>query len=182
MGYCINYLEFDGSESKSEIIAACEKDSKYRNAPLNEIRFLDKEFDSEQEARNYIMEVDTGFRDCIAVKYKTPVWNESVQDAHEKVSKMYKQYKSLVNTEITTLVPEKMIECKNCCSTLNRAYLDGFLCPVCHRDLRPESFQKKLQKAVEEYKQAGSEYEEAKKQSARKSKGFTWLVKIGYTV
>ena len=182
MGHCINYLEFDGSESKAEIIAACQEDSKYRNAPLNEIRFLDREFNSEREARDYISEIDNGCYDCIAVKYKTPVWNKSVQAAHEKACKRYTKYKSLVSTEITSLVSARMIGCKNCSSKLNREYLDGFLCPVCNKDLRPTTFQEKLRKAEEMYKQATSEYEEAKTRSAQKSKNFSWLVKIEYSV
>lgn len=138
---------------------------------------------SEDDAYKYIEEHDKGWYDCLAVRFRETVVpkTKAYADLVERLKAYREEYHQLVNKQhySTITVKSEFITCKNCGSKISVKYLHGNSCPVCGRDMRPESTQKRLlqmQNTLRDMEERKAEMEKKASEKAPKS----WLLKIEY--
>ena len=153
------------------------------------IEWIDKTFDSRDEAEDFVSNYGSHDYKQVAVKYK------SYEGCHVIPSKKYLSLKKR-EEELEAKYKEKSrklhyadvksdyISCKTCGSKLSTAYLHSNSCPLCYSDLRPVSTLSSIEAAKKAYKKAKTEAEnEWKKLEARFRKDkyeIRWFLKIEY--
>ena len=145
MGHEVRYWDFPVETSKETILEEindmCRYASDDRSNLPYEITFHSHCFNSREEAKAFIQSIDKEYNQ-IAVKYKV-VENFKPSKAFEALKaklftarKAYNELNSKFHFENHTATT---VGCKNCGSKLALSYLKGNKCPLCNRDLRPES-------------------------------------------
>lgn len=99
MGHAIKHLIFDSNTSAIAILDECNESANYDGAdyrdPIDRIRYIDKTFESREEAEKYIETADQGWYDQLAVKFKEPVLKpdtKAIKNEIEKLSQLRKEY------------------------------------------------------------------------------------------
>lgn len=159
------------------------------------IRWIDKTYESWDEARNNIEMMDDGDYCQLAVKYKEygtvdksklKKYNElstKCKEAHDKVDKLERtnHFKDLKSA---------YIGCPHCNSKINRevyvnkrTLMRANCCPVCGESMLKDTMLKQIEAAKEKHRklqdQAQAEYRKQQLKNKPKDK---WLVKIEYHV
>lgn len=131
-------------------------------------------------AEKAIEQNDRGWYDQLAVKFLEPVLgftDKKVEELRAKERTALDAYHAKDSVWAKGLKAE-YVSCKTCGSKLRRQYIQTNYCPLCRKDLRPES----TLKAVEAAKSRWHKAQEATKayidQHAKKN--VKWLVKIEY--
>lgn len=146
------------------------------------IRFYyEKEFNTYEEAEEYLYHLD-GWYVGAAVKYRN---YRDVKDTAE-ITRLRKQIK---DTRERSAAFEKshrvydfkadFIGCRKCNSKINRTYIRGNVCPICHADLRSQSILDKLkgyQDKIDELEKRIIQEQTKQKEKAQ----VLWLVKFEY--
>lgn len=192
----IEYLTYSGSRSQQYISDECnafaEKYSDSGKKLYNPIRFIDRVFDTYEEARNYIDTIDNGDYDQIAVKFKEAekfVSSSALLKLKERSESANKEYLDLDDRQYYSpdTVKSKFITCKKCGSKLAVSYLKRVIgrsanqCPVCWNDLRPQSVLERIAKLKEKgetLSKACRERELEERKKTNRNAPEQWLVKI----
>lgn len=192
MGHTICHRTYDEKVNKRkvqdewDIVVQHEDYQEGASGLPNPIRWIDKTFDSYDEAMEYIDKIDSGWYDQIAVKYRDysnikPT--KAYENLIEKRVKSIQKVRELNDTFYFQNAKVQNIGCKNCGSKLSLKYLRTNYCPLCKTDLRPESAIKRIETAKTNAKKAEKELEKAKKELERKQvkqAKIKWLVKVEY--
>lgn len=158
-------------------VAIADRGEGARGLP-GQIRWLGAVCDSEDEAHEYLRDMDSGDYDQLAVRFRRAAapsaklmeLRKKLQEAETTLCTMDKD----VHYSHTTT---KFVGCKKCGSSLAREYLKTNFCPMCHTDLRPQSTRDRIAKAREKVKKLQQQVQEEEKKNNQKGKLF-WLVKI----
>lgn len=191
MGHSVEFYDYSTKVSKGEIFADMDEIVIYNgddegHTGLNQnIRFYDNVcLDTREEAKNFIEKHDKGWCDQLAVKYKDcgPVNSKKLIDLKKQYDTTIEKIKKSKGFYFANH-KSKLITCKNCESKLAVSFLNTNNCPVCRKDLRPETEQARIDGL---YKKKGvledriqEEEQRLKKKQAKKGKEM-WLVKIEY--
>lgn len=163
----------------------------------NNIRWIDVVLNDYDEAMDYIEKHDRDNYDQLAVKYYVYpplVKSKTYETLKERAERLRARYNELKNNIHYKDVKAKFITCRFCDSKISVTVLADRLksyahwgnrneCPVCGRDLRPESTIELIEKARQNAEKAEKDLrDEEKKLKAKQRKNATikWLVKIEY--
>jgi hypothetical protein len=149
---------------------------------IPKIRWNDVVCESYEEAEKWIESHDSGWYDCLAVKYKEPVRDMVKPVKLVEIEKKISETGTLYHQRSSVLYPKartsEFIGCQNCGSRLASKYLNTNFCPVCKTDLRPETTLKAIHSAKARWEKAQEDKEEYIKKHSKKE--IRWLVKIEY--
>lgn len=150
---------------------------------MSKIRWLKRTpLDDVDAADEYLKKNDSGWYDCLAVRYKEPLDNAKLREAQRKVNAAWAKVRTMEQEKYVDFLKSQFISCKECGSKLNRIFLakPGMRvnkCPVCGAELRPKSMLDRIEKAKLAAKKAEMQYKEI----AQKSKSrIMWRVKIEF--
>ncbi len=203
MGHNIMHYTYKHNVNKRKV--QDELDSYVRHADWQEgasglpnpIRWLNVTLDSYEEAEKYIKEHDNDWYDQIAVMYyenhnlKPSKTYETLKERAERLNRRYMELRDKIHYAD---VKSKFITCRYCDSKISVAVLSGKLkswaywgkrnnCPVCGRDLRPESTLALIETAKKNAEKAAKDLKAEEKKLMEKQKKnaeIKWLVKIEY--
>ncbi len=150
---------------------------------VSPIRWLESVIcDTYEDAEKKIEELDKGWYDCLAVKYRVPKKNKAAEDASERVNEAHKAYNTLKEKVKSDFISAKstMAGCKKCKSSLNRRYLKSAICPVCGATMLSNTAIERLESAKARIAKAQANQQEVARKNAKKSSELMWLVKIEY--
>ena len=147
------------------------------------IRWLGNIIYSDREAAEHaIRDKDNGCYDQLAVKFfhYSPVKDKKTEELEAKIKEAYAE----LSRREQKLYPEQLtseyIGCKACGSRLSRSHLvrhRNNFCPVCGKDMRPESMLKSIEVARGRWNRAKEELRMHKQHGKADAR---WLVKIEY--
>lgn len=188
MGHCVDYLTFDLATSKSEITSSCNRravmDGDYHSSLNNSIRFIDKVYDSREEAENAIDKMDNGWYDQIAVKYRHgQAKGKSVDALKERHKAAFIKWQKADREYHFANAKAALITCQSCGGKIPNKYMrNKNYCPICNADMRPETVRSRIAKLKANYNALGEKLAEAERQASKKSNDIKWLVKIEYHI
>ena len=152
---------------------------------ISDIRYLNNAgiAKDRQEAEDIIKKRDMGWYDQLAVRFYSPNVKSLVNDKNlvalrAKQADAYKNYTDKNNVVYPMTRTSEFISCRSCKSSMNRLNIISNRCPVCGKDLRPETTLKSIEAAKAKWKKAekaANDYE-----LAHSKKEVMWLVKIEY--
>ena len=191
MGHAIDYLSFDYNTSRKAIYAECESyaaEDRDTHCPLEPIDYYDKQFNSREEAEEYIDKIDKHWYHQIAVSYRhqnnfKP--SKALEKLQHRKAKAYNDYCEAESAFHFKNHKSQTVGCSKCGSKLALAYLKRNTCPLCGSDLRPTTTLEKIAKLKSNYDKLCKEYK-AKEHEERmkniKKAELHWLVKIEYHI
>ena len=187
----INYLHFDYKTSRKAIYAECESEAARNrdySCPLDPIDYYDKQFNSEEEAKEFIDKIDKNWYHQIAVSYryqKDFKPSKALEKLKERLEKAHHDYYQAEGAFHFKSHKSQTVGCSKCGSKLALAYLKRNTCPLCGNDLRPTTTLDKIAKLKSNYDKLCKEYKakehEERMKSIKKAELY-WLVKIEYHV
>lgn len=134
-----------------------------------------------EEAEELIKRYDNGWYDQRAARYyePEPVFNnKTFASLKEKSTKMFDAYMDKDRVIWAKEQKAEYVSCRHCGSKLKRDLIRVNRCPVCGKDLRPESTLKAIEAAKKRYTESLSAV--TKYQEDHSPKSIKWLVKIEY--
>lgn len=151
----------------------------------NPIRWVDRVFDSYNDAYAYIEREDRNhWYNCMAVKYKdypTPKPSKSLADLNARVKAQQDNLNKIVNDSGIQHRTSEYIGCEKCGSKLKRTLLKGNKCPLCGEDLRSKTNLDRIANATAKLTKLREQYAEAYEAEQKKAKyEIRWLVKVEY--
>ena len=148
----------------------------------NRIRWLDslgifKDYD---EALKAIQRNDRHGYDQLAVRFYTyqKIQNRKIDELEEKVKAAQIAYTDKARHLWAKDGKSEFVGCKGCGSKLKRELISSNQCPLCFKDLRPETTLKAIRAAKERFDKAEKEMKDFK--YAKSPRRVNWLVKIEY--
>ena len=141
-----------------------------------------KPFDNENEAKNYINEMDRDFYGGYAVKfydYSKVKNTKKIDELKAKLDEISKKRDEYISTHHVKDFKASLIGCAKCGSKLSKQHLKSDKCPVCSADLRAESTLERIASFDNRIK----EHQEKITQETQKQKDkaeIKWLVKFEY--
>ena len=197
MGHAIEHFTFPEKTSKGLISA--ELNERVSAASWEEggsgldspIRWIDKVLPDYESALAYIQEIDRGWYDQIAVKFKQsePVKpTKKLQEMNIKLRELQQEYEMASRKVVAADFKSDFVGCKNCGSKINREYIKSNACPVCKYDMRSDTIKSNLTRMKERITKLRNEIKEeenklrAKQVNKEKKAPVYWLVKIEYHV
>lgn len=149
---------------------------------IGRIRWNEVLCENYDEAQKWIESHDSGWYDCLAVKFKSPIQEKEKSAKLKELDAKIKETYEIYDQRSSVLYPKtrtsEYIGCAACGSRLASKHLCSNKCPVCHADLRPETMLKSIATAKAKWDKA----QEARKEYVAKhsKKEIRWLVKIEY--
>ena len=138
---------------------------------------------SESDAYDYIEKHDKGWYDCLAVRFRETVVPKSKAYAElvERLNSYREDLHQLTTKQhySTTTVKSEFVTCKQCGSKIAVRFLRGNNCPVCGRDMRPESTLKRILQMQNTLRDMEERKAEMEKKASEKAP-LSWLLKIEY--
>lgn len=140
--------------------------------------------ENKDSARDLICEIDTGWYDQIAVKYKEYVPDKKTKaliNKEKQVETLSNELYELDHKQYFKNHKSKRITCKKCDSAINKDYIKRHWCPLCGNDLRSKTEIDKVEKKKEKLSNLKKQI---KKMELKNSKKYNvkWLVKIEYHI
>ena len=132
-------------------------------------------------AENAIKKNDRGWYDCLAVKFMEPVRGFSdnkIEELRSKERAAMNLYSARNAVIWASVLKSEYISCRTCGSKLRRQYIQSNTCPVCRKDLRPETTIRAVETAKERLKKAQEATKAYIERHAKKT--VKWLIKIEY--
>lgn len=181
----INYYSYPEKVNKTKVFEELknyvEHECWQEHGSLSNIRWNETEIcESREAAEEWITKHDKGWYDCLAVRFKNPLPQETekLQELRLNIRETCKEYQKRESELYSNKVTSAYIGCKSCGSKLSRTHLKTNKCPVCRAELRPEHMLKWVATAENKYRKAiNTEKEYVLKHS---KKEICWLVKIEY--
>lgn len=188
----IDYLTFEESKTRQEIVDKCnaraENNSDSGSGLYYGIKFIDRVFDTYEDAESYIEEIDNDTYsryNNYAVKYKqatsTPN-TKAYENAKAKSISAFNEYRKASNKVHYKGIKSQFVACKKCGSKLSTTYIDTNKCPLCNTELRPQSTLDAIDRLRKAYEDAQKKIEVLEKEWTQKHNKVKWLVKIEYHV
>lgn len=193
MGHEIRYVSFPGDMSKEEIVKECDniaiRDGEYHTSLNSRIEFFSTSpLLNKEQAEKYIKERDRAFYGAYAVRYYVYPGDVSSKRQEELIKKLQEaraKYYTVSNELHFKDVKSAFIGCKECGSKISSAHLRSNRCPVCNKDMRPETKIKQIEalkaKADALAEQLKAETEKVQAKAKAKAKVY-WLVKFEYHI
>ena len=181
----IGYLVCDEKENRKSILAEISEIAREGGDGYHSgVKFHDNipPFETKEEARDFIKKKDNGWYDDHAVRfydYSGATKTAKIKTYEEKIAQLTAEQMKYRDEHSVHNFKAKHIGCMKCGSKLNKDYIVGERCPLCHTDLRSETTLKKM----EWYKNKKNEYAERIEAEERKQKSkakIKWLVKYEY--
>lgn len=150
------------------------------------IRWIDHICDNYDDAIKYIESHDKGWYDQLAVKYRdcsSIAKPKSIDALREKMCTAVQKARELERKPHFAGVKSAYLGCKYCGSKISSKFLNGNYCPVCRKDMRPDSTLAAIEKAVANAEKAKDALNKAEKDFEKKMASkvkVRWLVKIEY--
>lgn len=153
-----------------------------------DIRWLEVELGTYEDAIKYIESHDRGDYDNLAVKYKSYAnveikLTKACENLKTKIADLTEKKRTYETQHGVHNFKSSYIGCSRCGSKVNREYLKGNRCPVCGEDLRGKTTLDTLKRYDERIKEANEalKEEQLKNQKKYEKKAETkWVVKIEY--
>jgi len=151
-------------------------------------RRIDRPFDSEDEARKWILKNHEKWTPALAVRFHCLDCSDKpsvkVSRAREAAKKAYQKYKDVSFDIYEKILNGKspLITCKNCGSKINRHFghrtsCIGYpACPVCHHTLASITSMNRLKKAEERWKSKSEDADKIEAAEAKKKGKILWMV------
>ena len=133
-----------------------------------------------EAAQRFIEEHDRGSYDQLAVRYYAalPFTDSKRKLLEQRQKEAYAEWEKRDDAVYPKTLKSAYLGCKGCGSRLSTKHLRGNKCPVCGKDLRPESTLKSIAAAKARWERAGALLQQHIQTHARKE--ICWLVKIEY--
>ena len=189
MGHCIEHYDYpdhmDKKAIENRLSAYVEQRCYQEGGQMTKIRWLDtKPFSCYDEAEQHLKRNDTGWYDCLAVRYRQPKEeSDTLYQLKTQLSAAYKKFHDLSAHPHFAEVKAVFVTCKGCGSKISRIHLlknaNPNSCPVCHADMRPKSTMDAIEKAEKQCKRIEVKVKEEEIRLAKKGE-IRWLVKIEY--
>lgn len=148
----------------------------------NNIRWLDREpiCLNYEAAEKKIEQKDSGWYDCLAVRYYEPMKYESKKFSELKNKRLdaYDDYLKKEHVTWAKNLTSEYVSCRHCGSKLKRNLLFNNVCPVCKQDLRPDTTLKIVEAAKRKWAKLDTDCKNYEQEHAPKT--VKWLVKIEY--
>lgn len=188
MGHCINIKTYDNNVNKKKVFAELNQqaiyEGDYHDGLSDDISWLDKEFDSYDQAEQYIHDNYCNWYECVAVKYRDlngVKKTKKIIELENRISKVRNEYDKLDNNIHYKNVQAQYVTCRTCGSKINKDHLRSNRCPVCGKDMRPESLLERLNAMNKKIKKLEKEVYNEKLKLKGKAK-LRWMVKVEYHV
>ena len=204
MSHAIEYYSYAETESKGKIEAILNDRVRHKtyeegghglNSP---IRWIDRVFDSEQLAHDYIEKIDTDRYDQLAVKfrdYPRNLTSKTLESIDEKIKKKTKEKEQFIQDSAIFHRASEKITCKECSTVYRLDVLKKYnerrnsyrmnSCPICGNDFRSATTLARIKAyddAIEDLKkQRAAEVDKIRAKNIKSSK-IMWLVKIEYHI
>lgn len=185
MGHSIQHFTFPVKTKRQEIIEECaeyaNRNGDYANQ-IEGIRFKENmTYDCYEDAEKAIENMDNGWYDNIAVKYKEVFHMKSakIKDLVRRIDETEKKKDAYAKAHDISTFKSQFIGCKKCGSKLSKDHLRGHLCPLCRNDLRSDTTINTLKGYEDKIKSLDKQILEEKKKQKDKAPEM-WLVKIEY--
>lgn len=140
--------------------------------------------ESYEEAEKYIEAHDRGWYDQLAVRYRdvdrSVKHTKTYEVKAERAGRLRARYNEVQYAIHYAGVKSKFISCRSCESKIASTYIRSNNCPVCGKDLRPESALAIIANAKKAAEKAEKEFAEEVAKEKKKSSVIRWLVKIEY--
>ena len=197
MGHAIEHYTFSEKTNKGLIYAELQERAEAATweegggGLPNPIRWIDKVLPDYESALAYIQEVDNGWYDQIAVKFKQAEAvkpTKKLQEMNMRLRELQQEYEIASKKVVAADFKSDFVGCKNCGSKINREYIKSNACPVCKFDMRSDTTKNNLTRMKERIVKLRNEIKEeesklkAKQVSKDKKAPVYWLVKIEYHV
>ena len=152
------------------------------------IKFINRMFDTREQAEEWIKGNDRGFYGGLAVKYhhfdreKIPASKKENQ-LQERIFEVRQKRDEYINANRVRDHKADFIGCKNCGSKLSRIYLRNDHCPVCETDLRSKTVLDRITGFDLKIEELGKAKRAAELDNYAKNRGkseLRWLVKYEY--
>lgn len=194
MGHEIHHDDFKVTTSKERILAMvsarAERDGDYHE-PITSIEWQNRCFDSREDAEKYLNNLG-GFYRQVAVQFKYQndfVPSKALENTTEKARQAIVAYRTLNEAFHFGNHKSAIVGCKNCGSKIALKYLRSNICPnicpVCRKDLRPETTQKRIkalkEKAIVLIDKRRSMERAEREKNLKKAETY-WLVKTEFHV
>lgn len=186
MGHCINIKTYDININKDIVYAELNQqaiyEGDYHTGLPDGITWTDKEFDSYEQAERYIYDNYCKWYECIAVKYRdldALKKTKKIVELEKRKSKVWTEYDKLDNNIHYKNVQAQYVTCRTCGSKINKDHLRSNRCPVCGKDMRPESLLERLKVMNKKIQKLERELYKEKLRLKAKAK-LRWMVKVEY--
>ena len=132
------------------------------------------------DALSRLTEWDTGWYSDHAVQFKDKTSlkpTKQMEDVDKRLSETQKKRKEFIESHMPNRVKAEFIGCRHCGSKIAKSHLRGIYCPVCRKDIRPQSTidrEKGYDAKIAELRKVYSDLE--KKQDGKCP--VKWLVKV----
>lgn len=187
MGHIIQHFTFPVKTKRQEIIAECAEYANRNGDYPNQIegagiRFKDNTvYSCYEDAEKAIQEMDSGWYDNIAVKYKDvhSIKSAKIDDIRRRINETQEKKVAYSMAHDISTFKSQYIGCKKCGSKLSKDHLHGYYCPLCRNDLRSETTISTLNGYDEKIKSLQKQELEEKKKMRDKAPEM-WLVKFEF--
>ena len=149
---------------------------------ISQIEWKDRIFDSYDDAYKYIMDNWWGDYQCVAYKYRdidSLKMSKKVIELEKRIIETRNQYDSLNSKIHYKDIQAKYVTCKECGSKINKDYLRSNRCPICNKDMRPETVLNKLESMTSKIEKLKGDLKVEKMKRIDKAP-IKWLVKYEY--
>ena len=194
MSHEIRYFDFPENVDRKKVAAKCNHlaamdDWREGCTGLSAIRWIDRIFESYEKAEEAIKQLDRGWYDCLAVKFRvnhSPVARQATKMLNDRFNKavVAKRELSAKAEEEFFGAKSEFVGCKECGSKLNRRRLKAAKCAVCGNSLLSDTWISRIDKAglkARELQNAlTAATEKDLKKNLNKPAETRWLVKIEY--
>ena len=186
----ILFFKYDELVDKQKVVnelnERAKEDSDW-SEPITGIRWINiQPLTSEEEARAYIEQHDIGDYDQLAVRFTEKAKGKpsaKLLKLREKLAETEKKYNEIDSLPYAKTVKAAYIGCKYCGSKLSARFLRSNDCPLCRRELRPETTLKKISALETQVYALRREINQEERNCKEKGTPYTairWLVKIEY--
>lgn len=193
MGHYVDYMDFPRTATKGQISEARdrvirrngERDGDILLSHDNGFKLHDGNiFDSYDEAVHEIERLDRGWYDDHGVLYRDysrvkPT--KEIDNLKRRISETRIKQKEFVQNHMPNRVKAEFVGCRVCGSKVAKKYLEGIYCPVCHKDIRPQSTIDKDKSYSAKIRELQDRIIELEKKQWQKAE-VRWLVKIEFHV
>lgn len=185
MGHEIRYADYPEKVNKRQVQDEWDSYVRHTECGYQEgasglpqpIRWLERLFDTRDEAKAWIEKNEREWYDCLAVKYKEEKPSKTIDELRTRVQELRAKYAAINSKPHFEGAKSEYVGCKTCGSKLNVKYVKNH-CPLCSADLRPSSTLAAIARAEAAWEAAEKKLNAERKKST--SNNVRWLVKVEY--
>lgn len=188
MGHSIDYTEFPLGTTVNEVLDAFSNcyDPHECSGYHGDFMFIDRTFNSREEAEHFLRDNYEGHYEDRAVKFYVTEQKPDTKYIAGLIEAYYKlgeRRNKMYNDHYPTRVKAQYITCKKCGSKLNTEVMREEhydRCPVCSADLWNPEYEKKIRELDKKIKEQNDAIESARLLNRKKTGEIRWLAKSEY--